>query len=82
MATIAGADDADGARNRGAPAGSYADRGVLRTETINMVLARAYLLPGKNRVMRCLSHYLGDLLAALKTVAGEGPPEAEAARPD
>ena len=52
------------------------------TETINLVVARAYLLPSNNRLMRYLSHHHGDLLAALKTVAEEGTPEAEAAQPD
>jgi hypothetical protein len=54
------------------------------TETINLVLARSYLLRllGNNRVMRYLSHHHGDLLAALKTVTEEGAPEADAAEAD
>lgn len=46
------------------------------TETINLVLARAYLLRllGNNRVMRYLSQHHGDLLTALKTVVEEATP--------
>ena len=48
------------------------------TETINLVLARAYLLRllSNNRVMRYLSQHHGDLLTALQSVIEEAAPEA------
>jgi hypothetical protein len=47
------------------------------TETLNLVLARAYVLRllGNNRVMRYLSQHHGDLLVALKAVMEEIQPE-------
>jgi ParB-like chromosome segregation protein Spo0J len=52
------------------------------TETINLVLARAYLLRllGNNKVLRYLSQHHNDLLTALRTVVDEVAPDATAAQ--
>lgn len=51
------------------------------TETLNLVLARAYLLRllSNNRVMRYLTQHHKDLLGALQTVVEDSKPDAVAA---
>lgn len=51
------------------------------TETLNLVLARAYLLRllSNNRVMRYLAQHHKDLLGALQTVVEDSKPDAVAA---
>jgi ParB-like chromosome segregation protein Spo0J len=52
------------------------------TETLNLVLARAYLLRllSNNRVMRYLNQHHADLVVALKTVVEEAGPEIQPAQ--
>ena len=52
------------------------------TETLNLVLARAYLLRllSNNRVMRYLNQHHADLVVALKTVVEEAGPELQPAQ--
>jgi len=52
------------------------------TETLNLVLARAYLLRllSNNRVMRHLNQHHADLVVALKTVVEEAGPELQPAQ--
>ena len=52
------------------------------TETLNLVLARAYLLRllSNNRVMRYLSQHHGDLVVALKAIVEEAGPEIQPAQ--